>query len=156
MRTIRKTKEYDFRTVLHCAIFAAMRPVQRYIKPELPTPFWQKLFDLDQIEALLQASAKEGRSISYAETLNCLGLDFSRPKMRALCVALGEIDRRAKAKKQPELAVLVVRASDKIPGAGWWAMRNDPAYTGPSEGPEALKYISDIQSKAFAYWGKRR
>lgn len=131
------------------------RTPQRYIEPELPTPFWQRLFDLDQIEALLQASAKEGRSISYAETLNCLGLDFSRPKMRALCVALGEIDRRAKGRKEPELAVLVVRASDGLPGAGWWAEKDDSKYKGAWEGPEAQAYIRARQKKTFAYWKKR-
>jgi hypothetical protein len=129
---------------------------QRYIEPELPTPFWKKLFDLDEIESLLQASAKEGKALSYAETLNCLGLDFSRPKMRALCVALSEIDRRAKQRRQPELAVLVVRASDKIPGAGWWQGRKDPGYDGEWEGPKALEHIRRIQGKAFAYWGKRK
>ena len=126
---------------------------QRYIEPELPTPLWQRLFDLDQIESLLQASAREGRSISYAETLNSIGLDFSRPKMRALCIALGEIDRRAASRKQPELAVLVVRASDKIPGAGWWVSRED--YKGAWEGPKAEKFIRAIQDKTFAYWKNR-
>jgi hypothetical protein len=131
------------------------RSPQRYIPPEDPTPFWQKLFDLDQIESLLQASAKEGRAISYAETLNCLGLDFSRPKMRALCVALGEIDRRAKSKGEPDLAVLVVRASDHIPGAGWWVEKNERSYKGPTEGPKALAYIQRLQRKAFDYWKDR-
>ncbi len=126
---------------------------QRYIEPELPTPLWQRLFDLDQIESLLQASAREAKAISYAETLNSIGLDFSRPKMRALCIALGEIDRRAAKKKQPELAVLVVRASDKIPGAGWWVDRTD--YKGAWEGPKAEKYIHALQQKTFDYWKGR-
>lgn len=129
--------------------------LQRYIEPEMPTPLWQRLFDLDQIEALLQASAGEGRALSYAETLNSLGLDFSRPKMRALCIALGEIDRRAKKNKQPELAVLVVRASDGIPGAGWWTERNDPNYNGPWDGPRAEEYIKAIQEKTFSFWQKK-
>lgn len=128
---------------------------QRYIEPELPTPFWQRLFDLDQIESLLQASAREGQVISYSETLNSLGLEFSRPKMRALCVALGEIDRRAAKHGEPELAVLVVRASDKIPGAGWWVEKDTRAYKGPWEGPKAEKYIRAIQKKTFDYWKDR-
>ncbi len=132
-----------------------MRRPQRYIEPELPTPLWQRLFDLDQIEALLQASAKEGRSISYSETLNCIGLEFSRPKMRALCIALGEIDRRAKAKGEPELAVLVVRASDGLPGAGWWTEKDGRRYNRPWEGPEAEAYIKKRQKKTFAYWKAR-
>lgn len=128
---------------------------QRHIEPEQPTPFWQKLFDLDQIESLLQASAREGRPISYSETLNCLGLAFSRPKMRALCSALGEIDRRAAKRGEPELAVLVVRASDKLPGAGWWVEKDARRYKGPWEGPKAEKYIHAIQKKAFDYWKTR-
>lgn len=126
---------------------------QRHIEPELPTPLWQRLFDLDQIESLLQGSAREGRPISYSETLNSIGLQFSRPKMRALCIALGEIDRRAEKRGEPELAVLVVRASDKIPGAGWWVDRK--SYKGAWEGAKAEKYIRAIQDKTFAYWKNR-
>ena len=103
----------------------------------------------------MQGTARVGLSISYSEALDCLGYPFSRPKMRALCVALGEVDRRAASRKEPELAVLVVRASDKIPGAGWWVARNDPQYKGPNEGPQALKYITGIQARAFSYWKKR-
>lgn len=128
------------------------RPKQRYIEPELPTAYWQRLFDIPQIESLLQVSAAQGRPISYSETLYALGLAFSRPKMRALCVALGEVDRRAAARGEPELAVLVVRASDKLPGAGWWAERNDAKYKGPWDGPRADKYIKAIQAKAYSYW----
>ena len=69
---------------------------------------------------------------------------------------LGEVDRRAKSRKEPELAVLVVRASDKIPGAGWWVEKNDRKYSGPWDGPEAYAYIRKIQEKAFAYWKKRQ
>jgi len=128
---------------------------QRYIEPEDPGPHWKKLFDIDEIEALLQGTARAGLPISYSEALDCLGYAFSRPKMRALCVALGEVDRRAAKKKQPELAVLVVRASDKIPGAGWWAVNDDPDYKGKWEGPKAAKYIKGLQEKAFKYWAKR-
>lgn len=128
---------------------------QRSIPHEDPGPLWERLFDLDEIEALLQGSARAGLPISYADMLDSLGYAFSRPKMRALCVALGEVDRRAKKKKQPELAVLVVRASDKIPGQGWWVNREDENYKGPWEGPKAEKYIKAIQQKAFTYWKDR-
>ena len=128
---------------------------ERYIKPEDPMPYWQTLFDIDEIEALVQGTARAGIPISYSEALDCLGFAFSRPKMRALCVALGEVDRRAAKKKQPELAVLVVRASDKIPGQGWWVERNDPKYNGPWEGKKAEEYIRRLQNKAFDYWKGR-
>lgn len=125
-------------------------------KEDEPTPAWKRLFDIGQIESLLQACAKKGEPISYAETLGALGMNFSRPKMRALCVALGEVDRRASARGQPELAVLVVRASDKIPGQGWWVEKDTRQYKGPWEGPRAEKYIKAIQQKTYDYWkGKR-
>jgi len=129
---------------------------ERYIEPEQPAAHWQKLYDIDALESLMQGTARAGLPISYSEALDNLGYAFSRPKMRALCVALGEVDRRAAKRGEPELAVLVVRASDKIPGAGWWVERNDPKYKGPWEGPRAEKYIKDIQAKAFAYWAKRK
>ena len=132
-----------------------MKPKYHHIEPEDPTPFWQKLFDLNDIEALMHGTARAGKAICYSEALDCLGLAFSRPKMRALCVALSEIDNRAVAKGEPELAVLVVRASDGIPGQGWWVNREDKNYNGPWDGPRAEKYIKSIQQRAFDYWRGR-
>lgn len=109
------------------------------------------MFDVDEIEALLQASAQAGRAISYSEALMMLGLSFSRPKMRALCKVLDAIDARARALDQPELAVLVVRESDRLPGQGWWVGRRD--YTGPWIGPPARAFIATVQRRAFDYWG---
>lgn len=120
-----------------------------------PSPAWRALFDIDQIEMLLQAAAQQGKALSYAETLNHLGYDFSRPKMRALCVALAEVDARARQQQQPLLAVLVVRASDGLPGAGWWVDKDRRAYHGPWEGPEAQAYIRRKQAEAFKYWRSR-
>lgn len=119
---------------------------------ETPSPAWSKLFDIDMIEAVLQQAAQNGKALSYAEALNALGYDFSRPKMRALCVALGEVDARAQRRQQPALAVLVVRASDGIPGAGWWSEKDRRNYKGPQEGPEAMSYIKKKQKDAFRYW----
>ncbi len=127
----------------------------RYSADELPTAAWQKLYDIETIEAVLHAAAKAGKALSYSEILGQLGYDFTRPKMRSLCVALGEVDRRAKRAKQPELAILVVRASDGIPGAGWWAEMNTDDYHGLWEGPEALAYIQKRQKKVFNYWKKQ-
>lgn len=115
-----------------------------------PSAYWETLYDIGALEALMQGTARAGLSISYSEALDCLGFAFSRPKMRALCVALGEVDRRAKEKGEPELAVLVVRASDNIPGQGWWVDRK--SYKGPWEGQKAVEYIRRLQSKAFSYW----
>jgi hypothetical protein len=111
------------------------------------------LADVPHIERLLQGIAMEGHDTSYSEFLLMLGLRFSRPKMRALCKTLDEVDRRAKAAGQPELAVLVVRESDRLPGQGWWTGRRD--YQGAWTGPAARAFLNSIQAETFAYWRAR-
>ncbi len=113
--------------------------------------------DADHIESLLQASARAGEPMTYAQVLGAVGLSFSRPKMRALCKLLEDIDARARGRGEPELAVLVVRASDGLPGQGWWVggrPRRD-GYGGPWEGDEAAAYIRRVQRDAFDYWRAR-
>ena len=111
------------------------------------------LFDIAEVEALMQARARAGESISYSDALQHLGYRFSRPKMRALCIIRGEIDRRAEAQGAPELAVLLVRESDRIPGQGWWVGRHD--YVGEWEGAAARRYVEVLQAEAFTYWRGR-
>jgi hypothetical protein len=114
----------------------------------------EPLADPEEVRAHLVAAAKAGVSLSYSELLERLGCHFSRPKMRALCAMLGEIDREAAARGEPELAVLVVRASDGLPGQGWWVSggARDHDYSGPWEGPEAAALIRSVQAEVFAYW----
>ena len=109
--------------------------------------------DVPLIERIARRAAHEGRDISYSEFLLSLGLRFSRPKMRALCKTLDEVDRRAAAYGEPELAVLVVRESDRLPGHGWWVGRTD--YQGPWTGAEARAHVQAVQARAFAYWKSR-
>jgi hypothetical protein len=110
------------------------------------------MFDVDAVEALMQSCACKTHSISYSSALMALGFRFSRPKMCALCIVLGTVDARAKLRGQPELAVLVVRESDSLPGQGWWVGRTK--YKGLWEGAEAQAYIRRLQNKAFRYWRK--
>jgi hypothetical protein len=105
---------------------------------------------LDEVEALLQAAAAQGHAFSYSELLLHLGHRFTRPKMRALCRLLDAIDERAAAAGQPELAVLVVRESDRLPGQGWWVGRQD--YAGAREGPAARTFVAMVQQRAFDHW----
>ena len=71
-----------------------------------------------EVRAHLIAAAAAGHALSYSELLGQLGYAFSRPKMRALCAVLGAVDEEAEARGEPELAVLVVRQSDGLAGAG--------------------------------------
>jgi hypothetical protein len=114
----------------------------------------ERLADPEEVRAHLVAAARAGVALSYGELLEHLGYRFTRPKMRALCAMLGEIDRAAEAEGEPELAVLVVRASDGIPGQGWWVAGGAASrgYQGPWEGPEAARFIARVQAETFAFW----
>jgi hypothetical protein len=112
------------------------------------------LGDAQEIRAHLVAAAAAGHALSYSELLEHLGYGFSRPKMRALCKTLGVVDEEAAARGEPELAVLVVRQSDGLPGQGWWVSGGGRihGYEGPWKGPEAARFIRQLQQKAFDYW----
>lgn len=113
------------------------------------------LADPAEVRTHLVAAAKAGVALSYGELLEHLGYRFSRPKMRQLCAVLGEVDREAELRGEPELAVLVVRASDGIPGQGWWVAAEGGAargYAGPWEGPDAARFIRAVQQEAFDFW----
>jgi hypothetical protein len=114
------------------------------------------LADPREVRAILVAAARAGEAITYAEVLALLGHDFTRPKMRALCKVLGFVDNEAEERGEPELAVLVVRQSDSLPGQGWWVGgAKAHGYTGLWEGPEAAKLVTKLQQQAFDYWAGR-
>jgi hypothetical protein len=113
--------------------------------------------DVPRVRALLIDSARAGEAISYSSILNLLGHRFTRPKMRALCKTLDVIDEAGRAAGEPELAVLVVRESDGLPGQGWWAGAQAfiRGYDGPWEGPKAMEFVRSVQEQAFTYWKDR-
>lgn len=113
--------------------------------------------DVARVRALLLSAAREGRAISYSEMLQALGHRFTRPKMRALCRTLDAVDEAGRAAGEPELAVLVVRESDRLPGQGWWGgtRRFILDYDGPWTGPRAAALVRDQQALAFDYWRRR-
>ncbi|HEX8263499.1 MAG TPA: ribose-phosphate pyrophosphokinase [Allosphingosinicella sp.] len=115
------------------------------------------LAEPDEVRLHLVAAARAGTALSYGELLGQLGYSFSRPKMRALCAILGAIDEAAERRGEPELAVLVVRQSDGLPGQGWWAAggARSRGYEGPWDGPEARRFIEEVQAESFAFWQSR-
>ena len=111
------------------------------------------LSDPTEVRAHLVAAARAGMPMTYSALLEQLGFGFSRPKMRALCRTLAAVDAEAEGQGEPELAVLVVRQSDGLPGQGWWiggAAAHD--YAGPWEGPKAKRFIDRLQRRTFDYW----
>ena len=112
--------------------------------------------DAAAVRALLIATAKVRRATSYAGLLDQMGHRFSRPKMRALCKTLDAVDDASRAAGEPELAVLVVRESDRLPGQGWWVgCAQRLGYEGLWSGPEAVKFIRRQQKRAFDYWAAK-
>jgi hypothetical protein len=114
------------------------------------------LADPSDVRAILIASAQARQAISYSEVLELLGHHFTRPKMRALCKVLAFVDEAAEARGEPELAVLVVRQSDGLPGQGWWVGgARKHGHKGLWEGPKAARLVRKIQARAFDYWAGR-
>lgn len=112
--------------------------------------------DVSAVRILLIKAARERRDVSYAELLMELGHRFTRPKMRALCRTLTAIDEAGHTAREPELAALVVRESDRLPGQGWWVDKlHRLGYEGPWTGREAQTFVRRRQKLAFDYWGKR-
>ena len=115
------------------------------------------LADPAEVRAHLVAAAAAEQALTYSELLAHLGYGFSRPKMRQLCKTLGAVDKDAAARGEPELAVLVVRQSDRLPGQGWWVEGAQAhGYDGSWEGPMAARFIKQLQKQTFDYWAKRR
>jgi len=119
-------------------------------------PGGNRLADPAEVRAHLVAAASAGTAISYSDLLGRLGFAFSRPKMRALCAVLSAVDAEAEALGEPELAVLVVRRSDGLPGQGWWVAggADKHHHNGDWDGPAARRLIDRLQRQAFHYWSQ--
>jgi hypothetical protein len=118
--------------------------------PEIP------ISDVAAVRRILVGAAKEGRAMSYAGVLDALGHRFTRPKMRALCKTLDALDRQAAAAGEPDLAVLVVREADRLPGQGWWVGKvQEMGYEGLWTGEQAQAFVRREQKRVFAYWSRK-
>ena len=70
---------------------------------------------------------------------------------------LGVVDEEAAARGEPELAVLVVRQSDGLPGQGWWVEgARRMAMTGLGKGPKARSSSASCSSDVRLLGGRRR
>jgi hypothetical protein len=111
------------------------------------------LVDIDRLEALLIAAAQAQRSLTYAEVLAHFGIRITPRRVFALCRDLGAVCERNRARGEPELAVLVVRKADRLPGEGFFhSLWRDGAYDGPATGPRAEAFIRRETKGVFAHW----
>ena len=113
------------------------------------------MVDLDRLERLLIAAARERRPLTYGQILAFFERRVTRITVGALCRDLGQVGRRLEKRGAPDLACLVVRKSDGLPGEGWFtAARAELGYDGPSEGEAARAFVTSAQASAFA-WAAR-
>lgn len=115
-------------------------------------PFAMALFPIDELEALLILRARNESDISYGDVFAWFGLPFQRFQVGQLSAALGEVDSLQRGRGRPELAVLVVRQSDRIPGQGWWSSKNNEEWNGPIAGPAARQFVEKLKRRAYTYW----
>jgi hypothetical protein len=110
--------------------------------------------DLDRLERVLVGAAREGRPVTYGQLLAYFGRRVTRITVGALCRDLARVERRREGQGWPDLACLVVRRSDGLPGEGYFAsLRAEGAYDGPAEGPAAEAVIRERQARAHAWAG---
>jgi len=112
--------------------------------------------DLDRLERVLIQAALETRPVTYGQVLGYFGWKVTRVTVGALCRDLGKIELRRRDERWPDLACLVVRKSDGLPGEGYFAsLRAEGNYDGPSTGPAALTLVKARQARAHV-WAKDR
>jgi hypothetical protein len=115
------------------------------------------LVDVDALEALLIEAAHRRRTMTYAEVLAHFGIHITPRRVYALCRDLGEVCARNRARGEPELAVLVVRKADRLPGEGFFhTCWRDGVYEGPSTGAPAHAFIRAETERLFAFFAERR
>ncbi len=114
------------------------------------------MVEIDALERLLIAAGSRGEPLTYGTVLRRFGRRVTPITVAALCRDLGEVCRRVEARGGPDLACLVVRQSDGLPGGGYFAaLREAGAYRGPDEGPAARRFLAARQRAAFR-WCRRQ
>ena len=111
------------------------------------------MVDVDELERLLIQAASERRTLAYSDVLHHFGKRTTPIRVFALCRDLGEVSERNRSRGEPELAVLVVRKTDRLPGEGFFrGAWKDGDYDGPATGPKAEQFIEELTARVFDYW----
>jgi len=114
------------------------------------------MVDIDELERLLIEAACARRTLAYSEVLSHFGKRVTPIRVYALCRDLGAVSERNRTRREPELAVLVVRKTDRLPGEGFFHDAwKDGSYEGPATGPEARAYIDGLTEIVFDHFGQR-
>ena len=115
------------------------------------------MVDIDALEQLLVEAARDRRTVTYSEVLGHFNKRVTPIRVYALCRDLGSVSERNSERHEPELAVLVVRKTDRLPGEGFFhSAWKDGSYDGPATGPRARAYIDELTEIVFSYFGDGR
>ena len=110
------------------------------------------MVDLELLETRLLVAARAGEPVTYGALLAFFERRVTPITVRALCRDLGRVCERIEAAGGPDLACLVVRASDGLPGAGYFrSLREAGRYAGPDAGAEAMRFVAAEQARATEY-----
>jgi hypothetical protein len=110
------------------------------------------MVDLELLERRLLRTAMEESALTYGELLAFFERRVTRITVAALCRDLGRVCRRIEAAGGPDVACLVVRKADRLPGEGYFqSLREESGYAGPSGGAEAVALVRARQARAFAF-----
>ena len=101
------------------------------------------MVDLDRLERALIAAARERRPVTYGQLLAFFDRKVTPVNVGALCRDLGIVCRSVVAKGGPDLACLVVRKSDGMPGDGYFTGDDIPA------GADPWLLVADRQEAAY-------
>jgi len=111
------------------------------------------MVDIDALEQLLIDAARDRRTLAYSDVLGYFGKRVTPIRVYALCRDLGVVSERNRMRGEPELAVLVVRKTDRLPGEGFFRTAwKDGSYEGPATGPEARVFIDGLTETVFSYF----
>jgi hypothetical protein len=105
----------------------------------------------DELEAVLIQAARQRGTLSYRRLLEMGGRRVGPNNVRALMRVLSEVCRRTAARGEPDLACLVVREKDGLPGEGWFAAEAEKG--GPLDGSRRAR-VERAQAVAFAFWAE--
>lgn len=108
------------------------------------------MVDLDALEAILTETARARATVTYGALLAALGFVLGPRNVSALCRDLGRLERRMD--DAPELACLVVRKSDGLPGRGYFVgLANEEGLPQAPVEEEARRWLSVRQEQAYAW-----
>jgi hypothetical protein len=106
---------------------------------------------------VLIAAARERRPLTYGVLLRYFNRRLTPVIVAALCRDLGRVCTKVEARGGPDLASLVVRQADGLPGEGYFAsLRREGHYAGPSTGAVALAFVRERQAHAYRFYAAPR